>query len=170
LRLRHIPELSWWTLRCGDGGASRLHRWCQYALLDHHRCDGEIMPALLAWMPHHHDQHDQETDSGDVQRPENQGSDKDPSRADRPSIEEADQLQFHRPQTRARRPHGEGVPDQTEPANRDDRTDYSKCQAERTRRSRKQEDQRNADDGRDRHIDEIRHESLAERPDLHTRR
>jgi hypothetical protein len=170
LLLRHIADLSRWTLRRGNGGPSRLHWWRQEALLDHHRCDGEIVPALLAWMPQHHDQHDQETDAGDVQRPKHQCPDKGPTRADRPAVEEADQLQLHHPETRARRPNTEGVPDQNEPADRDDCTDHSECQAERTRCGRKQEDQRNADDDRDRHVDEIRHETLAERTDLHSGR
>ena len=47
------------------------------------------MPALLARMPQHHDQHDQETDPGDVERPKHHCSQKDSGDADRPAIQEA---------------------------------------------------------------------------------
>ena len=127
------------------------------------------MPALLARMPQHHDQHDQQADHGDAERPEHYCSQKDSGGPDRPAVKEANYLQLHRSETRTRCTHSECVPDQHKPADHDDRSDDAQCQTERTRRARQQEDQRKADDDRYREVDEIRHETFAERTYLHPR-
>jgi hypothetical protein len=117
--LRSITELSRLILLYGTHRPSRLPRWREDPLLDHHRRSGEVMPALLAWVPQFHDQHDQQPDAGDTQSPEHQCPHTNPTPADRPTVKKSNQLQFHGPQTRARRSHGKQVPHQNDPADYD---------------------------------------------------
>jgi hypothetical protein len=121
-------------------------------------------------MPELHDQHDQQTDARDVQRPEHQGPDDDPASADRPAVKKSDQLQFHRPQTRTRRAGCKRIPDKDDPANHDSRADDRDRHLERACHGREKEQEGDADDDGNRHIDEKRHEPPAERAYLHPRR